>query len=111
MARIKSKGNKSTELRIVRLLVLAGIKGWRRHYRLFGQPDFVFREKRVVVFVDGCFWHGHPQFCRIPRSNRAYWVRKIEKNKRRDREVTAYLKENGWTVLRIWEHELRHVNQ
>src|SRR6266568_1915865 len=111
MARIKSTGNKTTELRLLRLLVANGITGWRRRYQLFGRPDFVFPEKRVVVFVDGCFWHGHPNLCRLPASNKIYWVNKIPGNKRRDCEVTAFLKRSGWTVLRIWEHELNQLNQ
>src|SRR5258708_20613035 len=96
MARIRSTGNKTTEVRLMRLLVKNGVKGWRRGSQLLGRPDFVFPAKRVVVFVDGCFWHGHPVLCRLPSSNRTYWVKKIEGNKRRDREVSAYLKRRGW---------------
>src|SRR6266850_2377510 len=107
MGRIKSTGNKTTELRLMRLLVTNGVKGWRRRSQLLGRPDFVFPAKRVAVFVDGCFWHGHPVLCRLPSSNRTYWVNKIEGNKRRDCEVTASLRRRGWIVLRIWEHELK----
>jgi DNA mismatch endonuclease, patch repair protein len=103
MAQVKSRGNKSTEKRLIAIFREAGIKGWRRTYPLFGNPDFVFRKERVAVFVDGCFWHGHPTKCRLPQTNREYWVRKIQRNKKRDREVTRYLGEKGWKVIRIWE--------
>jgi DNA mismatch endonuclease (patch repair protein) len=111
MARVRSAGNKSTEIRFKRLLSGNGITGWRRGAKVFGRPDFVFYKQRLAVFVDGCFWHGHPTLCRLPKSNRGYWKEKIEGNRRRDQEVTALLIEKGWTVLRIWEHELRIANE
>jgi len=77
MAQVRSSGNKSTEMNLIAALRKNGITGWRRTYPLFGKPDFVFREKRVAVFVDGCFWHGHPQKCRIPETYRVCWVQKI----------------------------------
>jgi len=107
MARVRSHENKSTELRLITLLKKHGVTGWRRRYPLFGSPDFVFHRARVAVFVDGSFWHGHPKFCRMPASNRAYWLPKIRRNKLRDRQVSRALKTLGWRVVRIWEHELR----
>jgi DNA mismatch endonuclease (patch repair protein) len=83
-----------------------GFTGWRRNYPLEGRPDFVFPKQRIAVFVDGCFWHGHPSRCRVPASNREYWTAKIEKNKKRDRLVNRRLKEMGWKTLRVWEHEV-----
>ena len=74
--------------------------------RLPGKPDLVFTKKRAVIFVNGCFWHGHPTLCRIPESNKEYWNTKIERNKKRDKEVNKALKNNGWKVLRIWENEV-----
>jgi DNA mismatch endonuclease, patch repair protein len=103
MAQVKSRGNKSTEKQLIGALREAGIKGWRRGYPLFGNPDFVFRKERVAVFVDGCFWHGHPRKCRIPQTNREYWIKKIGRNKKRDRQVTRHLLKKGWIVVRIWE--------
>jgi DNA mismatch endonuclease (patch repair protein) len=58
MSLIRGHGNKDTELRLIKIFRLFGIIGWRRKQKLFGKPDFVFRKQRVVVFVDGCFWHG-----------------------------------------------------
>src|SRR5262249_46138637 len=67
---------------------------------------FLFPRERVVVFVDGCFWHGCPRCYRIPGSNSGYWSQKISRNRARDRRVTKELKSAGWKVLRIWEHAL-----
>ena len=86
---------------------------WKRGYRfrrnvnnLFGTPDIAIKKYRVVIFIDSCFWHGCKDHCRMPKSNKEFWVEKIEKNKRRDKEVTDYYRQNGWFILRIWEHDL-----
>lgn len=107
MASVKSDGNKSTEVTLAKLLRTEGLSGWRRHYSLDGKPDFVFPKKRLAVFVDGCLWHGCPKHCRIPHTNRAYWVKKIARNKRRDARTRRLLRIKGWIVFRIWEHEIK----
>lgn len=107
MARIRSKGNAKTELRLVELMRFHRITGWRRHQPLAGRPDFTFRQERVVLFVDGCFWHGCPKCYRAPESNTSYWSSKVTSNRARDLRVSRELRENGWRVLRIWEHELK----
>jgi DNA mismatch endonuclease, patch repair protein len=107
MALIRSTGNKATELKFAALLQAAGIKGWRRNSSLPGKPDFVFREGRLAIFVDGCYWHGCPEHCRMPQTNVTYWRRKIALNKRRDLHARRALGHAGWRVLRIWEHELK----
>ena len=68
--------------------------------------DFVFRRERVAVFVDGCFWHACPRHGTMPAGNRAFWKAKLARNTERDRLVTRSLRKAGWTVLRIWEHDL-----
>jgi DNA mismatch endonuclease, patch repair protein len=105
MAAVKARGNKLTELRLVGLLRRHGITGWRRHLPLLGKPDFAFRRERVVIFVDGCFWHGCIKHLRIPKSNREYWQKKISGNMIRDRIISKELRAKGWKVVRIWEHE------
>ena len=75
--------------------------------RLEGQPDMVFPRKRLVVFVDGCFWHGCPQCDKQPEQSGTSWAEKINANKQRDRRVTADLESAGWTVLRVPEHAVR----
>ena len=107
MASIKSTGNKSTEVLFISILKENNLKGWRRKFPLYGKPDFVFPEYRVVIFLDGCFWHGCTKHCRMPKSNIEYWNKKINRNKKRDRRVTKTLKERGWTVMRFWEHEIK----
>lgn len=108
MTRIKSSGNKTTEIRMVHLLRKGGVKGWRRHLPLPGKPDFAWPAQKVVVFVDGCFWHGHDCGKNIsPRTNAREWREKIRNNKIRDRRVASQLRRRGWSVLRIWECRLR----
>jgi DNA mismatch endonuclease, patch repair protein len=107
MAQVKSSGNKSTEMNLRAALREHGVTGWRRNYQLFGKPDFVFTKKRVAVFVDGCFWHGHPTKCRIPEKNKAYWEPKIARNMARDRLVGTTLRKKGWKVVRIWEDSVK----
>jgi DNA mismatch endonuclease (patch repair protein) len=68
--------------------------------------DFTFRRERVALFVDGCFWHGCPKHGTMPAGNRAFWKAKLARNTARDRTVTRALRQAGWTVLRIWEHDL-----
>lgn len=110
ISRIRSHGNKDTEVRLMKLMRNESIAGWRRQLPLSirnaglkVRPDFVFRRERVAVFVDGCFWHGCPRHATRPKQNRAFWDAKIARNQTRDRLVTRELRKAGWTVLRIWE--------
>lgn len=107
MSRIRSAGNLTTELRFLRLLRLAGITGWRRKVKLPGHPDLVFRRQRVVVFLDGCFWHGCPRCYAPPQSNVEYWTPKVAGNAARDKRIRAELRSAEWRVVRIWEHSIR----
>ena len=75
--------------------------------RLLGKPDLVFPRKRIVIFVDGCFWHGCIDCGKSTYQSSRFWVDKIANNRERDRRVTATLEDAGWTVLRIPEHKLR----
>jgi DNA mismatch endonuclease, patch repair protein len=107
MASVKSRDTKSTELKFISILKEKGITGWRRKYVLRGKPDFVFPRLKIAVFIDGCFWHGCVNHCRMPSSNVNYWNNKIEKNKIRDKKITKALRMKGWQVIRIWEHEIK----
>ena len=111
MRQIKSKKNKSTELRLIEVFRDLGITGWRRNYRVKGHPDFVFLHQRVAVFVDGCFWHGHDCRNTVPKQNADYWQKKITRNKMHDTEITALFLSRRWKVLRIWECELKKSNR
>ena len=111
MSRIRSRGNKETELALAKLLRANRISGWRRHQAVFGKPDFIFPKLRVAMFVDGCFWHSCPQHATKPKNNAVFWRKKLAANKSRDLLVSRTLRKAGWRVLRIWEHELRPRNR
>ena len=106
MSLIRSRGNKATELHLIEIFREYGITGWRRNQPLLGKPDFTFRRERVVVFVDGCFWHGCPKCYKRPKSNRKFWDTKISNNRKRDRLVNRELRGAGWRVVRVWQHQL-----
>jgi DNA mismatch endonuclease (patch repair protein) len=145
MSRIRSRGNRDTELALAGLLRANGIKGWRRHLEIRGRamlprgpriraarqhrpannkrtarwsvpafrvrPDFVFRQVRLALFVDGCFWHGCPRHATRPKNNRAFWKKKLAGNKMRDQVVNRTLRRSGWRVIRIWECDLRNAER
>lgn len=111
MKHVRSKGNKSTELKLIEIFKGIGIKGWRRNYSVIGHPDFVFPSRRVAIFVDGCFWHGHDCRNTCPSDNADYWNAKRNRNKKHDAEITTRFAQRGWTVLRIWECELKKANR
>jgi len=75
--------------------------------RIFGNPDFINFKEKVVIFIDGCFWHKCPIHYKEPKSNKRYWIPKLEKNVIRDKENAIAYKNAGWGVIRIWEHELK----
>jgi len=108
MKRIKSK---DTSIEIILRKVL-----WKKGYRyrknckdVIGKPDLCFKGKKLAVFCDSEFWHGKylMEGKYIPKTNRKFWIEKLEKNIERDKTVNMKLKENGWTVLRFWESDIR----
>src|SRR5688572_1454535 len=108
MSRVRSTRNRSTEWKLRAALVRNGVKGWKVTARqLPGNPDFVFPKRRLVVFVDGCFWHGCPKCGRLPRTRKSFWSAKIAGNCERDKRQRKQLRLFGWEVIRIWEHELK----
>lgn len=106
MQNIRSKGT-LPERSVMRELRRMNIYFAKYVGSITGKPDIVFRKKKVAVFIDSDFWHGHPQRGVMPKSNLEYWQKKIRRNKRRDAVVTQELRGKGWTVLRIWEHNLK----
>ena len=106
MRAIRSKGNKTTEIAMIKIFRENKIIGWRRNFKLLGKPDFVFPKEKITVFVDGCFWHGH--ICLKPRDSlkEGFWKEKIEKNKKRDKLICDLLSKAGWKVVRVWECEI-----
>ena len=110
MRKVRSNNNKSTELKLIQVFKENGITGWKRNYPVKGHPDFVFLDKKIAVFVDGCFWHGHDCRNTRPSDNADYWTKKRERNIRHDKEITALFERRGWMVIRIWECELKKKN-
>ena len=106
MSRIRSRRNKATELALAKFLRAHHITGWRRHQSVLGRPDFIFADARIAVFVDGCFWHGCRLHSSQPRTNTAFWRKKLDGNIVRDRLVNRELRKAGWRVVRVWEHDL-----
>lgn len=106
MSKVRSKKNKTTELKLIEIFKENNIHGWRRNYKVKGHPDFVFLDKRIAVFVDGCFWHGHDCRNTRPKNNEDYWNKKRERNIKHDKEITEHFQNRGWNVVRIWECEL-----
>lgn len=106
MSHIKGK-NTSPEIKLRKLLWSSGIRGYRVHYGLPGKPDIVFTRQKVVIFIDGCFWHKCPVCFRPPATNAEFWNEKLGKNVERDKIVTEKLEGDGWLVLRFWEHEVK----
>ena len=111
MSKVRSNNNKSTELALIKFFKENNITGWKRNYPVKGHPDFVFLDKKIAVFVDGCFWHGHDCRNTRPSDNAEYWQKKRERNIKHDKEVTAMFENRGWTVIRIWECELKNKNR
>ncbi|WP_443721201.1 hypothetical protein, partial [Ruminococcus bicirculans (ex Wegman et al. 2014)] len=111
MKKVRSKNNKSTELKLIQIFKENNIHGWRRNYKVKVHSDFVFLNKKIAIFVDGCFWHGHNFRNTKPKENQEYWDKKRERNMKHDKEITEYFENRGWTVIRIRECELKNINR
>jgi len=104
MSQIKCRNTKP-EIQLRKILWAMGLR-YRLKSKVAGKPDMVFAGKMVAVFVDGCQWHSCPEHWVRPKSNTQFWDTKFEKNRNRDVAVNLLLTEQGWTVLRFWEHEV-----
>lgn len=110
MSAVRSSNNRSTERRFRALVVQRGFIGWHLHDRsLPGCPDFVFQQRQLAIFIDGCFWHGCPTCYRRPASRRAYWDKKVRANVARDKRTNEVLKLRGWRSIRFWEHDVKEA--
>ena len=106
MSRIHGK-NTGPEIKLRKLLFSNNIRGYRVHYNLPGKPDIVFIKKKIAIFIDGCFWHKCPVCFQEPETRKEFWMKKIQSNIDRDKKINKQLKDDGWTVLRFWEHDVR----
>ena len=112
MSQIKGKNTKPEEL-VRKYLFSQGFRYRKNDKRLPGSPDIVLPKYKTVIFVNGCFWHGH-EGCKHfvwPKSNEEFWKSKIETNIARDKNKTKTLEELGWNVLTVWECELKNKNK
>ncbi len=104
MASIRSK---HTAPELVVKKSLRGL-GFSYQPKMKGSPDFVHNEKKIALFVNGCFWHGCTLCSKTPKSNAAYWLPKIKRNVERDEQNRQYLQIHGYRVITIWEHQLKN---
>lgn len=112
MSRIRCKDTKPEEL-VRKFLFSQGFRYRKNDTKLPGKPDIVLPKYRTVIFVNGCFWHGH-QGCRYfvwPKNNAEFWEKKIKENIHRDEGNHALLREQGWRVIEVWECELKSTAQ
>jgi DNA mismatch endonuclease (patch repair protein) len=112
MQAVKGRGTK-LEKRLWAMLAGMGLRGWKKNVEaVAGKPDAAFINQRLAVFVDGCFWHGCPH-CRrkLPETNRAYWEQKIRRNVRLAKTHNMQLRRDGWTIIRIWEHDIADMRR
>lgn len=111
MSRVQAKNTKP-ELHVRRLISKLGYRYRLHDNKLPGKPDIVFKGRKKVVFVHGCFWHRHPDpkcaLARLPKSRKEFWVPKLTDNRRRDIKNVAELRKNGWSILIIWECQLKN---
>lgn len=107
MAKVRQKGT-GAEVALRRELYRGGLR-YRVDFQVLKKPrriaDIAFPGLRIAVFVDGCFWHGCPEHATWPKQNAEFWRQKIKTNRIRDSDTNSRLRENGWAVLRFWEHE------
>lgn len=109
MAAVKGKDTKP-EMLVRRYLHGLGYRYGLHNRKLPGSPDLVLRRLKTVIFIHGCFWHGHVgcKYYRLPKSNIDFWQTKIDRNRKRDAEVEAKLNSMGWRVLTVWECDLKN---
>lgn len=92
---------------VSRALWRKGLRFRKNDRSLYGTPDISIKKYKFVIFIDSCFWHRCPIHGTMPKTNTEFWENKLKRNVEHDREVTDHYEEQGWTILRIWEHELK----
>ncbi|OFW63956.1 MAG: hypothetical protein A2Z35_03185 [Actinobacteria bacterium RBG_19FT_COMBO_36_27] len=107
MQAIRSKGTTPERL------IMRGLKKRKIYFAshvdsIIGKPDIVFRRKKIAVFIDSDFWHGHPKRCIMPTTNVDYWTNKIARNRKRDKDVNQKLRQDSWKVIRLWAYDVKH---
>jgi len=106
MSQIKSKNTKP-EIIFRKLLRINGLKGYRLHAKIPGKPDIYYPAKKLAIFIDGCFWHGCKKCLKLPKTHSAFWVKKINDNRQRDKKIRIALRKLGIKTIRFWQHEVQ----
>lgn len=108
----KIRGKDTGPERMLRRIVSAAGVSFKSNHRVEGyRADLFFPSKKLVIFVDGCFWHGCPTCFKAPKTNKRYWSNKISENRKRDDRVNRTLRKAGWRVIHVWEHSIRYPEQ
>jgi DNA mismatch endonuclease (patch repair protein) len=106
MSRVRAKET-GIEIIFRKALWNAGFRYRKNVRKYFGTPDIVLKKYKTVIFIDSCFWHGCKKHGTWPKTRKAFWKKKIERNMERDSEVTKHFRKEKWQVIRIWEHEIK----
>ena len=106
MRLVKSKES-SLEMKLRKWLWRQGVRYRKNNSSLYGKPDISNKSKKIVIFIDSCYWPGCPDHLRMPKTHIDYWIRKIEKNKKRDKSISMYYANKQWRILRFWEHRIK----
>lgn len=108
MSKVKNKDSK-LEVEFRKKLWRAGFRYLKNSTKYFGKPDLVLPKYKTVIFIDSCFWHGCKKHGSIPETRKDFWMKKINRNKVRDKEVNKFYKKEDWKIFRIWEHDVKDV--
>ena len=106
MSKVRHKDSK-IEIEFRKKLWNAGFCYRKNSTKYFGKPDLVLKSRKIVIFIDSCFWHGCKEHKPMPQSNKEFWMTKISRNIERDHDVTNHYENIGWRIIRIWEHDLK----
>ncbi|MEW5922373.1 MAG: very short patch repair endonuclease [Candidatus Zixiibacteriota bacterium] len=106
MSRIRDRDSKM-EVDFRKALWQLGYRYRKNPSGYFGKPDILLKSRKIVIFLDSCFWHGCKKHCQLPETRKEFWKQKISRNRRRDGEVSRYYKNHDWKIFRYWEHDLR----
>lgn len=107
MSQIKYKDTKP-EINLRKLLFSKNIRGYRTNAKITGRPDICFTKYKIAIFIDGCYWHKCLKCYKEPQTNKQFWINKINNNVERDKKTNEILSNEGWTVIRFWEHEIKN---
>ena len=110
MSMVKNKDSK-IEVKFREALWKVGFRYRKNATKYFGKPDLIFKKRKIVIFIDSCFWHGCKKHGSMPKTRKVFWEAKIENNKQRDKDVSDHYKKLRWKVFRVWEHDIKKDRQ